>query len=419
MTYFTNVPGQPGISTSNMLKTTVALQILSAIKRCTITSLVVVFLLLSAKVANAQTCGSITLDDITTTPATCPGNGSITAPTLATTTIYQLSGGGIAGEIQQNSPVFGSLAEGDYTLTLLCTGEPAKSIPVTVADAHSPLGMSLTGEMACAGTGTINAAATGGYNNGGTGANYQYAMWPEADGGANRTDTGLPYSSASSFGGGSLTEGKYFVRVKDNCGNIFTQSIILKPSKPTGKVSLGVPAITCMGGGFTYEFPNAKLVDGAGAPITDFSSDYYTYRVEQVSAGACNTASVISTLVPDTDITSATTLSSASISGIVPGKSYRVVITSPCGSEEQVSCFVASELNLEVKPSRLCAAGDSLRATVNLYPSASYEMTYPITIEISSTGITPEVITVTNWSQLAAIQRNYSESAFPITITAT
>ncbi|MCE7044633.1 hypothetical protein, partial [Dyadobacter sp. CY312] len=404
-----------------MLEKTIAFWSLSSvIKGSTMASFVAFFLFLGVKIANAQaTCGDVTSTDITTTPATCPGNGSITAPTLATTTIYQLSGGGIAGEIQQNSPVFGSLEEGDYTLTLLCTGELAKSIPVTVADAHSPLGMSLTGIMACAGTGAINAVATGGFNNGGAGVNYQYAMWPESAGGANRVDGGLTYGASPSFGN-ALVEGKYFVRVKDNCGNIFTQSIILKPSKPVGKASLGTPTVTCVGGTFTYAYPNAKLVDPNGAEITDFSSPHYTYRVEKRSSStSCETQPPAAVIIPNTDITTATTLSSMSIPGIEPGQPYRVVVTSPCGNEEVVSCFVASELNLEVKPSRLCAAGDSLRVTVNLYPSASYEMTYPITIEISGTGITPEVITVTNWSQLAAIQRNYSESAFPITITAT
>jgi hypothetical protein len=423
MKYFTKVSGRLGISKHIKLKKYAFFQTLPiGHKRCMIVSFTALFLILSVKMTNAQiTCGSVTDDNITSTPATCPGNGTITAPTLATSTIYQLSGGGIAGEIQQNSPVFGSLSAGSYTLTLLCTGEPVKSFPVTVVDANSPLGMSLTGEMACAGAGTINAVASGGFNNGGAGVNYQYAMWPEADGGANRTDTGLAYSSSSGFGSGALTEGNYFVRVKDNCGNIFTQSIILKPSKPVGKASLGIPEITCIGGSFTYTFPDAKLVDGAGTSINDFSINYYKYRVEQVSAGTCNTTSVISTLIPDTDITSATTLSSTSIPGILPGQSYRVVITSPCGHEEEVSCFVASELMLEVKPSRLCVpiGSSNIRVTINIYPSGAYVLDYPVTVSISGTGITTEVINVANWNQLIAIQRNYPESAFPLTVTAT
>jgi hypothetical protein len=229
-------------------------------KRCTIGSFLMLLVFsLHVKMAYSQDCGAVTAADIVTTPATCPGNGTITAPSLASTTIYQLSGGGIAGQIQQNSPIFESLTAGTYSLILLCTGEPAKTLSVTVGDAHSPLDMTLTETMVCEGGGTINATATGGFNNGGSGVNYQYAYWPESDGGANRADAGLSYGSGSTFGGGILVEGKYFVRVKDNCGNIFTQSIDLKPSKPTGKVFLGDPTITCTGGNFTYTFPYAQL----------------------------------------------------------------------------------------------------------------------------------------------------------------
>jgi hypothetical protein len=398
------------------------------LKRCTIYSffLVTLFLLNVEKVF-AQDCSSVTAAQVATTPATCPGNGTITAPTLASTTVYQLSGGGIAGQLQQNSPVFESLTAGSYTLTLLCTGEPAKTLSVVVEDKHSPLGMSLTGTMVCANSGIINATATGGFNEG-VGASYQYAYWPESAGGANRGDAGLTYGSSSTFGGtGTLAEGKYFVRVKDNCGNIFTQSIDIKPSKPTGKVSLGNPTISCTGGVFGYNFPNAQLQAISGVPITDFTTTQYEYRVEKVStSGDCASAAIEgSVIINNTPITSASTLSSINIPGVVPGARYRIVITSPCGDVETATCFTAAQVaNLEVRPTRLCTpvGTNDIRLTLSFYsPDDVYAIQLPVTLVITGTGGGgySQTITATTGSELYSIETSIPSTAFPLSVTGT
>ncbi len=389
-------------------------------RRSTNTIFLFVLLLFSFRVIHAQTCGSVTATDISTAPATCPGNGTITAPTLASTSIYQLAGGSIAGQLQQNSPLFESLTAGSYTLTLLCTGEPAVSFPVTVASTHTALGMSLTGTMVCAGSGTINAVATGGFN-GGSGATYQYAMWPASTGGANLADAGLTYGAASSFGAGTLAEGIYFVRVKDNCGNIYTQNIDLKPSKPVGEAALGEPSFSCSGGQITATFVNARLGSDSGL-ITDFSAPYYQYRIEKVStAGSCEGATVESVIIPNTNITSATTLTSIAVTGIVDYSRYRIVITSPCGAEQFSNCTSVDEIiEMNIKPSRLCVpvGTDDIRIAIGLWSPVGYASTFPINVTITGSGAYTQSLVVASWTELYNLNTTIPETAFPITVTA-
>lgn len=394
------------------------------LKQFTISSLIKTILLsclLSANMAYSQTCGSVSASDITTTAAACPGNGSITGPTLASGSVYELSGGDITGVIQQNNRVFSSLSAGTYTLKILCSGEPAVSFPVTVANKHSSLGLSLTGTMACPGAGTINATATGGFNQGGVGINYQYTMWPSSAGGANRADGALTYSAASSWT--SQAEGDYFVRVKDNCGNIFTQSIQLKPSKPVGKVSLGVPNIVCSGGNLTFSFPNAELQDASGMPISNFTAPYYQYRVEEVTlGGSCDGATTIGApIIPNTNITLSTDLSSLSIN-TVSGKRYRVVVTSPCGGETTSDCFSSNNLiTLDAITSRLCApvGTANIRTPIIVNSADGYTITYPGSLTIVGSGGYNQTIPVPDQLTLYSLGANIPEAAFPITATFT
>lgn len=390
---------------------------------------VLLFWIVNAESLYAQTCGQVTASDITTTPARCPGAGLITAPSIPSAT-YRLTGGSIDGELNQSSSQFGSLQAGTYTLTILCPGEPAVTINgIVVANAHSPLGLTVNGSATCPTNGTISATPSGGYNQGGAGAVYEFAYWSSSVAGASRPDGDVTYDNVSSWS--NLASGSYFVRVRDICGNFFTQPVEIISTKPVGRVSLGNPTINCSGGSYSYSFPNAQLQNTSGAPITNFApgaEGYYTYRLERVAAtGPCASVAVQEVVVPNTDITSTSTLSSAAFTNIQPGQRYRFVITSPCGNETQATCWTPDQVSiLEVKPTFRCeASSNPIRVAFGLYsPSSFYTIRFPVTVEVRFDGNTPpaapsHTYTAANATQLALLEANYAASAFPITVTST
>jgi hypothetical protein len=393
-------------------------------KRCTNYSFFLVILfLLNIEKMYAQTCGSVAATDIATSPATCPGGGAITAPTLASGTVYQLTGGDITGIRSQNSPVFGNLSAGNYNVTFLCAGVPNQTFPVSVANAHSPLTLDLTGSLFCANSGTIAATAGAGYNMGGTGVIYQYAMWSSSDGGQNRADEDLTYASTASWS--SLTAGTYYVRVKDNCGTFTTRRIDLESSRPAAKPFMGNPVVVCSGGNFSLTFPNAKLFrdpSGADLPGDPYSAPLYQYRVEKVSpGGVCESATLLSTVTGNTPISSSTTLSSISLADVTPGERYRLVVTSPCGEQVATCIDVQDYVVLELKPSRICApvGGDDVRLIVNYYASNdAYTLQLPVNVNISSGGSVIRTITANTPAELYAMTTNVPATAFPLTVTA-
>lgn len=368
---------------------------------------------LQIKLANAQ-CASVNASSVTIAGATCPGNGSITLPSnLPAGSVFKLSGGGLTGDLVQSSPVFESLSAATYTVTLLCSGEPTNSFDVTVPDKHSALGMSIVSDMVCEGEGTVTATGTGGFDQGNSGT-YQYALWPESAGGANRPDAQVTYGSSNTWN--NLSTANYYVRVKDGCGNIFTQFIWVQASKPTAKIELGSPTITCLGGSYKYEFPNAILKSVPG----DFTVYYlgtapkYKYRIEQIN-GDCNTAVPIATVVPDTDLADP---SSLTISPVIPGQTYRIVITSPCGNVETSTCVNIDEaLVLEGKSTLACAPNVGKEyLTINVYTLNGYQIQFPGTVTIVGTGYN-QVVPFTNFTELGAIQKFVPTSAYPLTIT--
>lgn len=146
-------------------------------------------------------CSELTIADITTDPATCEGNGTITAPAFDGAT-YTLSGGAISGEVPQSSNVFESLNPGTYTLKVLCEGSstPIEIQNIVVEDRHEQLALDLTAEMLCPDEGKITATATNGHNLG-VEAGYRFAIWPASEGGANRPDNEVSYGGVDPDGG--------------------------------------------------------------------------------------------------------------------------------------------------------------------------------------------------------------------------
>lgn len=380
-----------------------------------IVSLILFTFFLQIKLANAQ-CANVSASDVTIAGATCQGNGSATLPNLPAGTVYKLSGGGLNGDLVQSSPVFESLSAGTYTVTLLCSGEPTNSFDITIPDKHSALGMTLTSNIVCEGQGTVSATATGGFDQGNSGT-YNYALWHESLGGANRPDAGVSYATGNSWS--NLSTGNYFVRVKDQCGNIFTQFIWVQASRPTASINLGNPSISCTGGALKYSFPRAILQSEPNKfTVFNLGTDpKYKYRIEKISpSGDCNTASVLSTIVNDTEITDPSTLS---LSNVVPGERYRFVITSPCDGTQTSTCLnIEDAIGFEAKPSRVCQPvnGANTYLTINVYERNGYVVNFPGTIKIVGTDY-DETVSFSNWADLAAIQKYVPAGAYPVTVT--
>lgn len=396
---------------------------------------ILLILILYSFLSHAQmTCSSVTAADISSSPAYCEGGGSITAPNLGSSVNYRLTGGNIVGELVQDSHIFDELTAGNYTLTLLCTGEPTVSFPVTVEDRHTLLGLSLNAStVACpSGTAVITSTPSGGYNEGGTGVEYEFAVWSAKFGEANRPESEIASLYSSSNTSDPLEPGVYYVRVRDNCDNFYTQSIHIQPTYPIPGVLLGTPSVTCSGSTYSYSFPSAVLFGDTGPFPASFYSgpNYYVYSLEEIgSAADCQepNATVLNTLVSNVPITSATTLSSASFSGLEPGHHYRFRITLPCG-DETFACFSPQNLLLlNTARSLLCETGsngESVRVSYVVFSPSGYVLNFPVQLELRYNGTAPTdpadlVLTANNYSELNSMQLNHPASVFPISVTGT
>ncbi len=369
---------------------------------------------LVASTAYAQTpvsCSDVEQSHITSTAATCPGNGTITVPTL-TQGYFRLKGPGINGYIQQDSPVFESLNAGDFTLELYCPGQTPKLFSVTVENKHTNLQLSLAGSMTCPDKGTITATASGGFNQGGAGIDYKYAIWPSSQGGAGKPDGQVSYGSSNVFD--DLAQGTYFVRVKDNCNNFFTQTISISPSTPA--VAMAVSgAWVCVDGQVL------RRITGNLNSVSGWAGLGYKLKVEEIAAlggGDCAAASVLGTIVAEKTITQASDMRFDIPAGVT---SYRITTISPCGTQ-QVTCHtvpaIGELINLTSRTTLLCTSGTPLARYAYSFSGNSYTIVYPATIQITGTGYS-KTINVASSTELNGVLSDVPRSAFPLSVTFT
>lgn len=356
-------------------------------------------------------CSELTIADITTDPATCEGNGTITAPAFDGAT-YTLSGGAISGEVPQSSNVFESLNPGTYTLKVLCEGSstPIEIQNIVVEDRHEQLALDLTAEMLCPDEGKITATATNGHNLG-VEAGYRFAIWPASEGGANRPDNEVSYGGVDPDGVvvfENLAAGTYFVRVMDNCDNYWTQTISIAPSAPN--INLGHSAAwVCVDGALVRR---VRVTLGA-----DYRSLGYEYKVEAV-AGTSNCAIQEASAV----IVDQKPISTASDEFDIPAgvTAYRITTISPCGTQS-TSCQSVPEntINMTFRRSLLCAPGEGNLARVTYQVSGNnYTISYPGTLQITGTGYSKSVA-VASSGDLSGILTDVPRNAFPLSITFT
>lgn len=358
-------------------------------------------------------CSEVTADDIVAAAATCEGNGTITVPVI-TGGNFVLTGGPLGGTtIPQDDPVFESLNPGTYTVLLYCEGTSTPvSFPVTVADQHAPLGLTLAGSVTCPGTGVITATGLNGYNLG-NGAEYRFAIWPQSEGGAGRPDEEVSYSSIEEDGIYEFTgldAGTYFVRVADKCQNFYTQTITITSSTPN--IAMGHTASwLCMSGQVVRQVTNSIGVSG-------WQALGYKYKVEAIGSGDCATANVESVIVGEKLL-----LTEDDLRFYVPATvtRYRVTTISPCGGHEEVRCYdMPSNLGVETRVTVQCGPGEEevFRLAYHIYGANNYSISYPVSLTLTGNGGFSHDLSLASGSgNIGNALADIPVSAFPLELT--
>ncbi len=377
---------------------------------------------LSAYAQGSPSCSDVDLSDLTINPATCEGNGKIIAPDFDGAA-YTLTG--VNYNVgPQDSGTFPDLSPGTYTLTVLCEGSttPVEITGVVVPNNWQQLALALTPAITCPGQGTMTAVASFGFNKGGAGATYEFAIW---QGSAGASDGSLTWVSPGSaplnqhiFTG--LATGNYNVRVRDNCGNIWTESKSIgsanAPTADLGRNSVWV----CENG----QMVKRVTLNLATLPVAARFSGY-KYKVDFTSGNLnCNTQPSLGTIVPETEITSTNagtgTLPPFDIVNIPPTATYyRVTTTSPCGGVSY-ACVPLNQGMPSLSFARTYAScadpnsASTTRLTYIISPN-EYTFTYPATLILNGQGGWTQTITIANASGLTGVVDNVPLSAYSIT----
>jgi Secretion system C-terminal sorting domain len=189
--------------------------------------LVVLFLNICLKVS-AQCPASVTASIASQTVATCPSNASVTIGSNAnsiTTTIYQVltapSGVSLA---PQSSNIFTSLPPGNYTFRVTC-GPSTATVGTTITTTYTQLTATTVVTNVCSSYtagGTITVSAAGGTTP------YTYSLLKTIN--ANYSDVLSNYGASNTLN--PTDTGTYQVRIKDNCGNFITKTVVVQPLVP-------------------------------------------------------------------------------------------------------------------------------------------------------------------------------------------
>jgi hypothetical protein len=177
----------------------------------------------------AQCPATVTATIFSQTVATCPSNASVTigsnANGVGTATYQALVAPSGVGLSPQSSNIFTSLPPGDYTFKVTC-GASSANVNTTIITTYTQLTGTTAITNVCSSYtagGTITVSAAGGT------LPYSYSL---------RKTTNANYSDALSIYGASnilnpTDSGTYQVRIKDNCGNFITKTVIIQPTVPS------------------------------------------------------------------------------------------------------------------------------------------------------------------------------------------
>jgi Immunoglobulin domain len=188
---------------------------------------IILFMLFSFMMKVQAQCPAVVSATIASqTIATCPSNASVTIGTNALgSAIYQVitapSGVSLA---PQSSNVFTSLPPGAYTFKVTC-GASSANVSTTITSSYTQLTATTTSINTCANNPagrSITVTAAGGTTP------YSYALIKTMN--ANYNDALSVYGASNILN--PLDTGVYQVRIKDNCGNFITKSVVMQPLVP-------------------------------------------------------------------------------------------------------------------------------------------------------------------------------------------
>jgi Secretion system C-terminal sorting domain len=235
-----------------------------------------------SQVLQAQCPVTLTLGIQSQTNPTCPSNGTVVLTSNASAVIgvkyYIHTGPAGVSTAEQSSNTFTSLPPGGYTFAVKC-GTSITTTQVTLTTTYTQISATTTISNVCASYqqgGTIAVNATGGSNP----LTYSFRL----DNNANYSDALSTYGASSTFNATSY--GTWQVRIKDNCGNFITKSVIIQPSLPNVGISGGWEEFNqpCNSGNIAFHFYLGD--DDRGYYLSDFPNGL---RVEVYEKGTnCN-----------------------------------------------------------------------------------------------------------------------------------
>jgi hypothetical protein len=330
--------------------------------------------------AQCATSNSVTTN-VSTTPNTCAGNGSITATfsNAINTTIQLFKGGAIQQSVANptNPFTFTNLQPGnDYEVRTICSENNSivysSNTNITIAENYIPIAdADISQSNVCTnftkgGTFTIN-NVTGGN------APYEYSVILNNNPGY--PDALSNYSTNNVI---NVTEfGTYQIRIKDNCGNLKTFTRTLTATLPA----------------FNFYFKSSKICDdGTGIPkvLTDLwyaSANSPTAVVPPASFLPIG----VKLIIRDTNASGAILFDgfyTGSPFAMIksPTSTYHITTTNSCGL---ISTTVVSMANtgypevLDINPTvktQGCAPSETM--TISSYSGLDYYWTFPINVTV-------------------------------------
>jgi hypothetical protein len=243
--------------------------------------------------AQSQCPASVTAIIASQTVATCPSNATVTigsnANGVGTATYQALTAPSGVGLSPQSSNIFTSLPPGIYTFKVVC-GASSATVGTTITTTYTQLTATTSITNVCSAYtagGTITVSAAGGT------LPYSYSL---------RKTTNANYSDAlSTYGASNILNptdsGTYQVRIKDNCGNYITKTVVIQPTVPSIYVSSAWSWLAndqpCGSGNIKMYF---DLVDVNGNNVTT-NDLLYGFKIDLYKKGAgCTRGAFIKTV---------------------------------------------------------------------------------------------------------------------------
>jgi hypothetical protein len=284
------------------------------------------FLMNFLEKANAQCPASVTAIIASQTLATCPSNATViigsNANGVATATYQALTAPSGVGLSPQSSNVFTSLPAGNYTFKVVC-GASSATVNTIITTTYTQLAATTTITNVCTSYiagGTITVSPTGGTSP------YNYSLLKTTN--ANYNDSLSAYGSSNILN--PTDSGIYQVRIKDNCGNFITKTVIIQPTTPSiYLISDFLDNDQPCGSGNIRLYYHLSDISGAGLSSADMP---FGYKVDIYQKGiSCTRGAFIKTV---------NKLQNSSDRMIIPiNQDLYIKVTNSCGDTSSV-CYI-------------------------------------------------------------------------------